>query len=152
MGKIELMGCAGPPGHQYYLLLITVVHVYCCAQKMVKKLKMKKQGFFVKFLSLATPMILRQDRALKFFHKKTTFNAKFFFSKTWRIRVKSLDSFLKPPRIAWHYYDVDTWSSLLLLTFVRVNPKLKKLQFQTRTTYWLCSHYCIFIIGSTLGS
>ena len=46
---------------------------------------MKKQDFFVKFLSLvafqlrapahwatplATPMILRQDRALKFFHKK----------------------------------------------------------------------------------
>ena len=28
---------------------------------------------------------------------------------------------------------MDTWSSLLLLTFVRVNPKLKKLQFRTRT-------------------
>ena len=36
---------------------------------------------------------------------------------------------------------MDTWSSLLLLTFVLVNPKLKKLQFRTRTSYWLCSHY-----------
>ena len=33
------------------------------------------------------------------------------------------------------------WSSLLLLTFVRLNLKLKKLQFRTGTTYWLCSHY-----------
>ena len=24
--KLELRGCAGPPGRQYYLLLITVVH------------------------------------------------------------------------------------------------------------------------------
>ena len=32
---------------------------------------------------------------------------------------------------------MDTWSSLLLLTFVRVTHKLKKLQFGTRTTYWL---------------
>ena len=59
----------------------------------------------------------------------------------WRTRVKSLDSFLKPAGIAWHYYDEDRWSSLLLFTFVHVNPKLKKLQFRTRTTYWLCSHY-----------
>ena len=51
-------------------------------------------------------------------------------------RVKSLDSFFKPPGIASHYYDVDRWSSLLLLAFARVNPKLKKLQHQTRTTYW----------------
>ena len=50
--KIELRGCAGPPGRQYYLLLITVVRVYCCTQRCRKKPKMKKQGFFVKFLSL----------------------------------------------------------------------------------------------------
>ena len=31
--KIELRGCSGPPGCQYYLLLITVVRVYCCAQR-----------------------------------------------------------------------------------------------------------------------
>ena len=31
--KIELMGCAGPPGCQHYLLLITVVRVYCCTQR-----------------------------------------------------------------------------------------------------------------------
>ena len=49
--------------------------------------------------------------------------------------------FFKPPGIAWHYHDVDRWSSLLLVAFVRVNPKLKKLQFRSRTTYWLCSHY-----------
>ena len=28
--KIELRGCAWPPGRLYYLLLITVVGVYCC--------------------------------------------------------------------------------------------------------------------------
>ena len=50
--KIELRECAGPPGRQYNLLLINVVRVYCCTQKCQKKLKMKKQGFFVKFLSL----------------------------------------------------------------------------------------------------
>ena len=47
VGKIELTGCAGAPGRQYNLLLITVVRVYCCTQK---KLKMKKQGFFITFL------------------------------------------------------------------------------------------------------
>ena len=36
---------------------------------------------------------------------------------------------------------MDRWSSLLLLAFERVNFKLKKLQFRTRTTYWLCFHY-----------
>ena len=40
------------PGRQYYLLSITVVHVYCCTLRCQKKLKLKKQGFFVKFLSL----------------------------------------------------------------------------------------------------
>ena len=50
--KIELRGCAGPPGRQYYLFLITVVCMYCCTLRYKKKLKMKKQGFFVKFLSL----------------------------------------------------------------------------------------------------
>ena len=29
----------------------------------------------------------------------------------------------------------------VLLAFARVYLKLKKLQFRTRTTYWLCSHY-----------
>ena len=61
---------------------------------------MKKQGFFVKFVSLvafqlrgpgpqwatplATSMILRQDRALKFFQKKKNIYSKIeitFFSK-----------------------------------------------------------------------
>ena len=39
------------------------------------------------------------------------------------------------------------WSSLLLLTFVRLNPKLKKLQFRTGTTY---TGYAliVFVIGS----
>ena len=31
--KIELRWCAWPPDRQYYLLLITVVRVYCCAQR-----------------------------------------------------------------------------------------------------------------------
>ena len=31
--KIELRRCAGPPSRQYYLLLITVVRVYCCTQR-----------------------------------------------------------------------------------------------------------------------
>ena len=72
--KIELRRCAGLPGHQYYLFLITVVWMYCCTQRCKKKLKIKKQGFFVKFLSLvafdwgspgplghplATPMIFK---------------------------------------------------------------------------------------------
>ena len=51
---------------------------------------------------LATPILLRQDRALSPFIKKQTFKAKIkitFFSKPRRTRVKSLDSFLKPPRI-----------------------------------------------------
>ena len=47
--KIELKRCAGLPGRQYYLFLITVV---CCTQRCKKKLKIKKQGFFAKFLSL----------------------------------------------------------------------------------------------------
>ena len=45
--KIELRGCVGPPGCQYCLLLNTVVR-----KDAKKKLKMKKHGFFVKFLSL----------------------------------------------------------------------------------------------------
>ena len=52
--KIKLSGCAGPPGRQYYLLLITVVRVYCCTQRCSKKLNMKKQGVFVKCLSLVS--------------------------------------------------------------------------------------------------
>ena len=52
VGKIELRGYAGPPSRQYYSLLITVVRVYCCTQRCLKKPKMKKQNFFVKFLSL----------------------------------------------------------------------------------------------------
>ena len=31
--KIELRRCAGPPGRQYYLFLITVVRVYRCTQR-----------------------------------------------------------------------------------------------------------------------
>ena len=86
---------------------------------------MKKQGFVVKLLSLvafqsrgpgstgppprpppppppATPMILRQDRALKFFHKKT-FKAKFkktFLPKHGGLELSHLTVFLKPPGIA----------------------------------------------------
>ena len=55
-----------------------------------------------------------------------------FFPKRGGLESSHLTVFLKRTRIAWHYYDVDTWSSLLLLTFVCVNPKLKKLQFQTK--------------------
>ena len=86
--------------------------------KMLKETENEETRFFDKFLSLvafqlrglgptgptplATPMILRSDRALKFFHKKhLRQNSKQkLFSKTWRTRVKSLDSFLKPPGIA----------------------------------------------------
>ena len=73
--KIELWRCAGPPGRQYYLLLITVVRVYCCTQRCWKKLKMKNRFFCQIFViggisiegaraplwatHLATPMILR---------------------------------------------------------------------------------------------
>ena len=105
------------PGRQYYLLN------YCCTRvllyaKMPEETENEETSFFVKFLSLvafqlrgpgstgpppppATPMILRQDRTLKFFHKQT-FKAKFkkknFFSKTWRTRVKSFDSFFETSR------------------------------------------------------
>ena len=94
--------------------------------------------------SLATLTILRQDRSPnKFFYKKKHSNQNWnnFFSKPRRTRVKSLDSFLKRPCIALHYYDAVMWSLLLMLTFVRLNPKLKKLQFGAGTTYWLCSLY-----------
>ena len=73
--KIEIRRCAGPPGRQYCLLLITSVLVYCCTQRCQKKLKMKKQGFFSQIrviggiliegaraswaTPLASPMILR---------------------------------------------------------------------------------------------
>ena len=55
--KIELRGCAGPPGCQYYLLLITVVRVYCCTRvllypKMLKETENEETSFFGKFLSL----------------------------------------------------------------------------------------------------
>ena len=59
VGKIELRGCAGPPDGQYYLLLITVVRVFCCTQTCQMKLKLKKQGFFVKFLSLVAFQLRR---------------------------------------------------------------------------------------------
>ena len=68
VGKIELRGCAGPPGRQYYLLSITVVRVYCCIQRCKKKLFC--QIFVIGGISiegarapwatpLVTPMILR---------------------------------------------------------------------------------------------
>ena len=41
-----------PPGRQYYLLLITVVRVYCCYAKMLKETEVKKQGFFLKMLAV----------------------------------------------------------------------------------------------------
>ena len=31
--KIELRGCAGPPGRRSYLLIIAVVRVYCCTPR-----------------------------------------------------------------------------------------------------------------------
>ena len=37
------------------------------------------------------------------------------------------------------------WS--LLPTFVRLNPKLKKLQFRTRTTYWLMAMLSLYRRG-----
>ena len=44
--KIELWECTGLPGRQYYLLLSTVVRVYCCMQRCQNKLKMKKTRLF----------------------------------------------------------------------------------------------------------
>ena len=168
------MGCARPLSRQYYLLLITVVRVYCCTQRCKKKAESEKTRLFFQifviggiliegarppWLSvrglgapwlLATPMILIQDCVLKFFHKKT-FKAKFkkkVFPKRGELVSSHLTVFIKPPEIARHYYDVDTWSSLLLLILlfrssllVSVNPTSKKLQFRTRKTYSLCSHY-----------
>ena len=52
VGKNLIKGVRRATGRQYYLLLITVVRVHCCTQRYQKKLKMKKQDFFVKFLSL----------------------------------------------------------------------------------------------------
>ena len=52
--KIELRGCAGHPDRQYHLLLSAVVRVYCCKQRCQKIVKIKKQGYFVKFLSLVS--------------------------------------------------------------------------------------------------
>ena len=68
-----------------------------------------------------------------------------------RTRVKALGSFLKPPKAALHYYDADMFLSLLLLTFVRVNPKLKKLQFRTRTTYLQSSLYLSLVAFQLVG-
>ena len=126
---------------------------------MLKETENEETSFFVKFLSLVAiqlkglgPTAPPPPHIRLWFWDKIALLSSFiknhlkqnskknFFFKTWRNRVKSLDSFLKPSEIAWHYYDVDTWWSLLLLVFVRINPNLKKLQFRTRTTYWLCSH------------
>ena len=41
--KIELMGCAGPPKRQCYLLLISVVRVYCWTQRCEKKNKTENE-------------------------------------------------------------------------------------------------------------
>ena len=41
-----------PPARQYYLLLITVVRVYCCTQKMLKETENEETRHFVKFLPL----------------------------------------------------------------------------------------------------
>ena len=73
--KVELRGCTGPLGRQYYLLLITTVREYCCTQRCSKKLKIKKNKFFCQMFingsisfeearaswatPLAAPMILR---------------------------------------------------------------------------------------------
>ena len=43
------------------LLVITVVHVYCCTLRCYKKLKMKKQDFFASFLSLVTFWLRRMS-------------------------------------------------------------------------------------------
>ena len=72
MEKIELRGCAGPPGRQYYLLLIAVVRVYA---KMLKETENEETRLFGKIFvvvgisieqtlapqahPLAAPMILR---------------------------------------------------------------------------------------------
>ena len=136
---------------------------YCCTRvllyaKMLKKTENEETRFFWQIFAIggivtegarvlsATPWlflwfwdkIAPLSSFIKKKHLKRNWNN--LFSKTWRTWVKSLNRFLKRPRIAWHYYDVNTWS-LLLRNFVRVNPKLKKLQNRTRTTYWLCSHY-----------
>ena len=156
--KIELSRYAWPPWSS-----VLFIFNYCCTRvllyaTMLKETEKKETRYFLSSLchwwhfnwgvpSPTGPLLwLRlwfwdKIAPLSSFikkHLKQTWNN--FFSKTWRTRVKSLDGFLKPPRIAWRYYDVDRWSSLLLLAFARVNSKLKKLQHRTRTTYWLCSH------------
>ena len=109
---------------------------------------MKKQDFFFKILSLVAfrlrgPGTLGHLPGYAYnFEIRSRPKIKItFFPNRGELESSHLTVFLKPLRIAVHYYDVDTWSSLLLLTFVRVNSKLKKLQFRTKTTYWLCSHY-----------
>ena len=72
--KIELRGRAGPPRRQFYLLLITVVRLYCCTQDAKRNWKWRNKAFLLNFCnwwhfnwegpgplchSLATPMILR---------------------------------------------------------------------------------------------
>ena len=60
LAKIELRG----PGHWLsIILLITFVRVYCCMRRCYKKLKLKKQGLFVTFLSLVA-FQLGRGRAL----------------------------------------------------------------------------------------
>ena len=44
--KSELRGCAGLPGRQYYLLLITVVCVYCLYAKMLKETENEETKLF----------------------------------------------------------------------------------------------------------
>ena len=53
VGKYWIKGVRWPSGRQYYLLLITVVRVYCCTYaKMLKETENEETRFFVKFLSL----------------------------------------------------------------------------------------------------
>ena len=154
------MGCAWPPSRQYYLFSITVVRVYCCSQKCEKKKTENEQTrFFVKFLSLvafrlrvpgppgcrlgvsgapwllATPMILRQDRVLKFLYKKKHLKQNFFFfPKRGRLESSHLTVFKNLQKL---HDIIMTWTRGRHYYYL-----LLKLQFLTRTTYyWLCSHY-----------
>ena len=106
---------------------------YCCIRYDAKRnWKWKNKAFLTKIFLIggtlikgararwATPWLRlwfwNKIASLNSFTKKT-FKAKlnFFFLQRGGLESShlDLDSFLKPPKIAWYYYDKDTWSSLL---------------------------------------
>ena len=147
-----------PPSRQYYLLLITVVRVYCMLYaKMLKGTENEETRIFCQICVIGA-LQLRGAQALRvtpwlrlWFWDKIAPLSSFIKKNQSKIKTFFFQNVEDLSHVTWQFFETyknymtllwrDTWSSLLLLTFVRVNPKLKKLQFCTRTTYWLCSHY-----------